>query len=244
MHQKGFFMDTLNVCGNVKDLVSAMNDKRKAFIRNLFNAIEIKNGKALYPEQELNQLHLISARPIDPGYSDKDFNFFKTLYAQFKAGHVVKQQEEIALQHDAAVYIQKQMHTEGRVNPLLKKERDEHSRKAANFTYLAAKCQALIDAIDAEQARRINVYKEQREKDEKEYADYLRKQQENKEAIRTAEAAKREAAAARPKFQGVTLYGDGMEALAALKPSKMVAEYSTDVTAEATVAPVTCQLKI
>jgi hypothetical protein len=218
LHQKGFFMDTSNVHGNVKDLISAMNDKRKTFIRNLFNAIEIKvgkeNGKVLYPEQELSLLHLVAIRPMDPGYSDKDFNFFKTLYAQFKAGHVAKQQEEIALQHDASVYIQKQMHAEGRVNPLLKKERDEHSRKAANFAYLAAKCDALIDAINAEQTRRFNVYKEQREKDRLEYEEYLRKQQENKEAVRKAEAEKRAAAAARPKLQGITLYGNGMEALA------------------------------
>ena len=211
-------MDTLNVRGNIKDLISAKNESRKSIIRALYNAIEIKGGKVLYPETELNKLHVISARPIDEGFSDRDFNFFKTLYSQFKAGNTAKQQEEIALQHDAAVYLQKQMKTEGRVNPLLKNERDDHSRKASNFGYFAAKCDALIFSIDMEIARRAEAYKVQREKDRAEYEEYLHIQQATKDAaaaeIRAKEQAKREAAAARPKLQGITLYGDGMGALA------------------------------
>jgi hypothetical protein len=210
-------MDSKNVSASVKDQISAKNESRKSFIRSLYNDIDIRGGKVLVPELGLSLLQKIAVRPTDEGFSDRDFNFFKGLYSQFKAGNINKQQEEIFLQHEVATYIQKQMQTEGRINPLLKNERDEHSRKASNFGYFAAKCAALISVIDTEIARRANAAKAQQEKDKAEYAEFIRVQQATKEAaaaeVRAKEQAKRAAAAARPKLAGIVL-GTGLEALA------------------------------
>jgi len=192
------------VRGNVKDLIAKANEYRKATIRNLFAAIDVVKGKAIIPE--CKEIQVVAHNPMDLGFSSRDFNFFKDLYGRMKA-------DAMERMNFAATAIQKQMQKEGRYNPLIKKDRDSASLGAA-------KCGALITAIENEETRRINSVQERRDRDRREYEEYLAAQKATRDAakaeVRAKEQAKREAAAQRPKLENKVI-GTDLEALAAVK---------------------------
>lgn len=199
-----------NVRGNLKDLILKANETRKSIIRNLFAAITIEKGKGIVPD--CPELKVVSHNPMDSGFSARDFSFFKSLYNKLR-------EDAISRQSFAAETMQREMQKEGRYNPLVRGDRDR-------ATMGAIRCSALISAIEAEETRRVNSYQEQRakqeaqrEKDRHEYEEYLAAQKAAREAakaeVRAAEAVKREAAAQKPKLQGVVL-GNDLSSLANL----------------------------
>lgn len=188
---------------NLKDQIAAANESRKNIMREIYNSLKLEKGKIVSVVP--TTIQAVAIRPTDAGFSDRDFNFFKTLYLGFRARH-------IADQTDLAEQMQDKVSKEGRYPSWMKFERD----KATN---LAAKCSAMIGIIDAETSRRIEEIKTRKETEAAEHAAWLKKSQDEAEArknsVREAEAKKREAAALKPKLQGITL-GSGLDALALL----------------------------
>jgi hypothetical protein len=202
---------------NLKDQIAAANENRKNIMRALYNSIRLEKGKIV--SVEVATIQTIAIRATDEGFSARDFQFFQTLYSGFRSKH-------IAAQNELATLMQDKVSKEGRYPSWMKFERD----KATN---LAAKCSAMIDIINAEMNRRVEAAKNQRETEAREHAEWLQKSkleaEARKNAVREAEAKKREEAAKKPKLQGITLYGSGMEALALLtienrKAGKFVSE--------------------
>ena len=186
---------------NLKDQVKAANESRKNIMRELYNSLKLEKGKIISVVP--TTIQAIAIRATDAGFSARDFQFFQTLYAGFRARH-------IADQTDLAKQMQDKVSKEGHYPSWMKFERD----KATN---LAAKCSAMIDIIDAEMNRRVEAARIQRETEAAEHAAWLQKSKTEAEArknvVREAEAKKREAAATKPKLQGITL-GSGLDALA------------------------------